>query len=790
MIMKINNKKAIILTCILLVSVLFFIPISSNAVVQDELDPTNLQAYDNYGSVSLDSNHVYHFTHTITGTGRMWVQTDSIFDTIDMMVMTQLNYDNFMLGFPYSTYASWNDAHVATLTFFTASSTTLKLVYYNDKGYTIDFDYIIDHGASDFPTFSGHSFEENGVTIEPGSYYYVWANVGPSDQLDGYFENYMPSGDHIDFFICDSSDFAYWETYETIPAGAYNEYYNYYWLYWEPFVPPYTDTWYMVHSAVDATDTVTLSVYVDLDTVPKSISVSSPTSSDVLEMGSSWWIYWSSEGGVSNVDIELWKGGSYVQDITSSTSDDGSHLWFLPAVLTPGSDYTIKVIDSSDAGVYDYSDQFTIISSTSLTVTVPTSSTSWEAGTSQTIYWSSTGSIDYVDIYLAQTTYDNILGYIALDTPNTGSYSWGILGDMDPASDYMIVIYDAVNYDTYDVSDQFTLTEASTSDTITITYPISSTNWDTGSSYTITWTWTGDFSFVTIGLVKGADSPMGYIAENVANDGEFEWTVPHHLETGSDYWIYVRDASASYEASDATDYFTITKTVVSSITITTPSASTVWTAGTTNIIEWDSTGVDDVDIWIAKGTIDNILGYIALDAPNTGSYSWGIPDDMEAGTDYYVVITASVDISIVDTSDAFEIKEKETEGAIFFTSPTPVSNWNAGGSYTISFNYVGDPLGNVKIDLYKDGSFYRIIDDSADGTAVYDWEIPDDLSTSSTYQIKVTSLDDAELWGLSDEFTINEIEETTTSGVPSFTYLYFILGISALVVYRRHRRKS
>ena len=452
----------------------------------------------------------------------------------------------------------------------------------------------------------------------------------------------------------------------------------------------------------------------------------------------------------------------------------------------------IVIYDAGDYDTYGASDQFTLtepIVSDTITITSPISSTSWEAGTSQTIYWSSTGTIDYVDIYLAQTTSSNILGPIVYDTPNTGSFSWGILSDMDPASDYLIVIYDADNYDTYDVSDQFTLTEAITSDTITVTSPISSTNWDTGSSYTITWTWTGDFSFVTIGLVKGADA-AGYIAENVANDGEFEWTVPYHLETGSDYWIYVRDASASYEASDATDYFTITKTVASSITITTPSASTVWTAGTINIIEWDSTGVDDVDIFIAKGTIDNILGYIVYDASNTGSYSWGIPDDMEAGTDYYIVICASADTTVVDTSDAFEIKEKETEGAIFFTSPTPVSNWNAGGSYTISFNYVGDPLGYVKIELYRDGSFYRTIDNSANGTVSYEWEVPDDLSTSSTYQIKVTSLDDANLWGLSEEFTITEIEETTTDGVPSFTYLYFILGISALVVYRRLRRKN
>ncbi len=35
----------------------------------------------------------------------MWVQTDSEFDTIDMMAMTEFNFGEFMAGRFYTTYA-------------------------------------------------------------------------------------------------------------------------------------------------------------------------------------------------------------------------------------------------------------------------------------------------------------------------------------------------------------------------------------------------------------------------------------------------------------------------------------------------------------------------------------------------------------------------------------------------------------------------------------------------------------------------------------------------------------
>jgi len=72
-------------------------------------------------------------------------------------------------------------------------------------------------------------------------------------------------------------------------------------------------------------------------------------------------------GSISNVKIELYKGSTFKSTIASSTSNDGSFSWSIPSSLTAGKDYKIKIIDTSNSYVYDYSDQFEIKSTPATT---------------------------------------------------------------------------------------------------------------------------------------------------------------------------------------------------------------------------------------------------------------------------------------------------------------------------------------------------------------------------------------------------------------------------------------
>ena len=86
------------------------------------------------------------------------------------------------------------------------------------------------------------------------------------------------------------------------------------------------------------------------------VTLSSPNGGESWEMGTSHNIIWSDNFDES-VSIKLYKSGTYVTTIVSSTSSDGNYNWTVPGALVPGDDYKIKVSSINDASVYDYSNQ-------------------------------------------------------------------------------------------------------------------------------------------------------------------------------------------------------------------------------------------------------------------------------------------------------------------------------------------------------------------------------------------------------------------------------------------------
>ena len=111
----------------------------------------------------------------------------------------------------------------------------------------------------------------------------------------------------------------------------------------------------------------------------------------------------------------------------------------------------------------------------------------------------------------------------------------------------------------YDDSDSFEITDNSGQASITITSPSSGTSWKKGTTYTITWTKSGNMnSRVKIRLYQG-NTKVLRIADSTANDGSYSWTVPGSLQNGQ-YRIRVKtidnqvyDDSDSFEITEASE---------------------------------------------------------------------------------------------------------------------------------------------------------------------------------------------------------------------------------------------
>ncbi|MDE5085374.1 MAG: hypothetical protein O4859_30915, partial [Trichodesmium sp. St18_bin1] len=90
------------------------------------------------------------------------------------------------------------------------------------------------------------------------------------------------------------------------------------------------------------------------------VNITSPTSSTSLEPGESHNIRWT-DNFSDNVKLELYKGSSFQQTISTSTPSDGSYSWTVPTSLSSGTNYNVKIRNVNDSSVYDYSSYFTII---------------------------------------------------------------------------------------------------------------------------------------------------------------------------------------------------------------------------------------------------------------------------------------------------------------------------------------------------------------------------------------------------------------------------------------------
>ena len=102
-----------------------------------------------------------------------------------------------------------------------------------------------------------------------------------------------------------------------------------------------------------------------------SITITTPSSFSSWEVNTVHSISWSSTGSISTVNIELYENGAFEQTIVSGTSNNGSYSWSIPSGLSDSTQYQIKIIDSSDVNVYDYSSSFEIKTDNPLPTSIP-----------------------------------------------------------------------------------------------------------------------------------------------------------------------------------------------------------------------------------------------------------------------------------------------------------------------------------------------------------------------------------------------------------------------------------
>ncbi len=229
---------------------------------------------------------------------------------------------------------------------------------------------------------------------------------------------------------------------------------------------------------------------------------------------------------------------------------------------------------------------------------------------------------------------------------------------------------------------------------ITITNPNSNTVWEAGTSQFIKWYYTGSIDYVNITVLI----PIYYyhktvlIGENIPNDptGEswYEWAIPSDYRHFTNYKIMVRAEGFNTFTGDFSEEFTIIEEH-KSITVTNPTDNTVWEAGSSYWVNWESTGYSlfdsPINIELFKG--ESFIYRPALwTFTDLDSFYYTLPNDLLYGDDYYIKIVDRRDSTIFGKSPYFTITEDPTppskptllspDNGGFVTIRQPIVEWN------------------------------------------------------------------------------------------------------------------
>lgn len=90
-------------------------------------------------------------------------------------------------------------------------------------------------------------------------------------------------------------------------------------------------------------------------TVPPQVHVTAANGGEAWQRGLKYFIQWD-DNLLENVAIELYKGGSFVKNITTNAPSTVSYKWTIDLELPPGSDYSVKIRSATNAAVFDTSD--------------------------------------------------------------------------------------------------------------------------------------------------------------------------------------------------------------------------------------------------------------------------------------------------------------------------------------------------------------------------------------------------------------------------------------------------
>ncbi|RKY29622.1 MAG: hypothetical protein DRP68_07060, partial [Candidatus Omnitrophota bacterium] len=476
------------------------------------------------------------------------------------------------------------------------------------------------------------------------------------------------------------------------------------------------------------------------------ITVLSPNGGEEWGVGTAQNITWNITGSIANVKLEYSAqgvDGPYTLIADPVTASLGSYSWTVPDAITNNA--YVKISDSSDLSVYDTSNSAFKIKA-SFQITAPNGGEAWIVNNTEDITWNTQGTVDNVKLEYSIDGGNN-WSLIIDSTPNTGSYSWTIPDTI--SSQCRVRVSDVNDSSAFDISDNNFKIRGN----LIITSPNGGEKWAVGTNQIIRWERIGSIPYVRLEYSTDGGTIFTPIVDSTPNTGSYSWTIPDEITTEALVRISDADVENYSEVTDTSDN---TFKIQGSFAVTSPNGGEAWIVGESHNITWNFNGsVNYVNLYYStdSGTSWTL---IESSVPNTGTYSWTVPD----------AVSGQVRVKVQDASDpeAFDISNFDfrIRCSFILTSPNGSEQWKVGQTYNITWVSNGT-IPEVKLEYSRDDFLtdINLISADAPNSGVYAWTIPDAIS--DTVKVRISDPNDAPANDTSDNnFRITAYFEITS----------------------------
>jgi hypothetical protein len=519
------------------------------------------------------------------------------------------------------------------------------------------------------------------------------------------------------------------------------------------------------------------------DTIAPSVSVTAPTSGQVINAGSSFNVRWTSSDnvGVVSHDVLLSTDGGFNFSAVVASGLSGnqtSFLWSVPNNVAT-SQARIRVSARDAAGNVGQADSgnFTIRDTQppSVTVVAPSAGQIISPGSVVAVTWNSSDNVGITshDILLSTNGGANFNTTIVTGLGGgQQSFSWSVPTNINTTQARIRVrAVDAAGNVGLGDSGNFTIQD-NTPPTVNLIQPSAGQTISPGTTFTIQWNSSDNVGVTSQDIQFSSNGGQTYstIASGLSgSQQQFNWSVPIINTTQARIRVIARDAVGN-QGQGETGNFTIRDTIPPTVTVQAPTAGQSISPGSLFTIQWtssDNIGVDAQDVLLSTNGGGSYSTIVSGLPGNQQQYNWSVPTNINTTQARIRVVArdAAGNVGQGDTGN-FTIRDS-VPPAVSLIAPVGGESLSQGAQFTIQWSS-SDNLAVTSHDVLlstNGGSTFSTIASNLSGNQQsFTWNVPANVSTNQA-QIRVVARDAAGNSGqaTSGNFTIRDATPPSVS---------------------------